>query len=122
MAMGVGLALLTALWLALAIRKGVTQANYQRIQVGMTLQEVQSVLGGPPGNYSRYPDKEAGLWTIDPDRPDLNRQFFIGRYVWVGNEVAVAVWFSDEQRVQKKEAYEMPKRGFLQRLCDLFPW
>jgi hypothetical protein len=85
----------------------------------MALQEVQSVLGGPPGNYCRFPDKEAGLWALDPDRPDLDRQFFIGREVWVGNELAVAVWFNDQERVARKEAYEMPERTFLQRLRDL---
>ena len=105
-------------WL-LEFRSGITKSNYRRIREGMTLQEVETVLGGPPGNYSRFPDKEAGLWTIDADRPDLNREFFIGREVWVGNELAVAVWFNDEERVQKKEVNQMPKRDLLQRLRDL---
>ena len=101
---------------------GLTQANYQRIREGMTLPEVEGLLGGPPGNYSRIPDKEAGLWTIDPDRPDLNRQFFIGREVWVGNELAVAVWFDDHGRVARKESYETLDRGLLQRFRDLLGW
>lgn len=113
------LVLLGMVWL-LKFRPGITQSNCERIREGMTLQEVQSVLGGPPGNYSRFPDKEAGLWTIDADRPDLNREFFIGREVWIGNELAVAVWFNDEERVEKKETYQMPKRDLLQRLRDLF--
>jgi hypothetical protein len=105
MAVGAGLAVLPILWYALSLRPGVTQANYERIQEGRTLQEVESLLGGPPGNYSRIPDKEAGLWTIDPSRPDLNRQFFIGREVWIGNELAVAVWFDDQGRVARKERW-----------------
>jgi len=28
---------------------------------------------------------------IDPNRPDLNRQFFLGREVWIGDAVAVAI-------------------------------
>src|SRR5262245_42424743 len=69
---GGGLVALTVLWLALPPRPGITPANYQRIGEGMSLPEVQALLGGPPGNYSQIPDKEAGLWALDSDRPDLN--------------------------------------------------
>src|SRR5262245_30022210 len=119
LAVGAGLAVLPILWYAFSLRSGVTQANYERIRDGMTLREVANLLGGPPGNYSRIPDKEAGLWTIDPSRPDLNRQFFIGREVWIGNELAVAVWFDDQGRVARKESYETLNRSLLQRLRDL---
>jgi hypothetical protein len=122
MAVGAGLAVLPILWYALSLRPGVTQANYQRIREGMTLQEVESLLGGPPGNYSRIPDKEAGLWTIDPSRPDLDRQFFIGREVWIGNELAVAVWFDDQERVARKESYATLDRSLLERLRDRLGW
>jgi hypothetical protein len=104
-AAGAGLAVLPLLWCASSLRPGLTRANYERIREGMTRQEVESLLGGPPGNYSRIPDKEAGLWTIDPSRPDLNRQFFIGREVWIGDELAVAVWFDDKGRVFRIEYY-----------------
>src|SRR5262245_41091497 len=120
MMVGAGLAVL--LWYALFLRPGITQANYQRIREEMTLQEVENLLGGPPGNYSRIPDKEAGLWTIDPNRPDLDRQFFIGRQVWIGNELAVAVWFDDQERVVRKESYETLDRSLLQRLHDFLGW
>ena len=122
MAGGAVLAALPIVWLAFVFRPGITQANYERIREGMTLQEVQKLLGGPPGNYSRIPDKEAGLWTIDPNRPDLNRQFFIGREVWIGNELAVAVWFDDQERVVRKESYETLDRSALQRLRDRLGW
>ena len=119
---GAGLAALAILWLACALRPGITQANYERIRVGMTLPEVEDRLGGPPGNYSRIPDKEAGLWTIDPNRPGLNRQFFIGREVWIGDELAVAVWFDERGRVVRKESYPTLGRSLLQRLRDLLGW
>ena len=122
LAFGAGLAALAVLGHALSLRPGVTQANYERIREGMTLREVENLLGGPPGNYSRIPDKEAGLWTIDPSRPDLNRQFFIGREVWIGNELAVAVWFDDQGGVTRKESYETLDRSLLQRLSDLLGW
>jgi hypothetical protein len=85
----------------------------------MTLPDVENLLGGPPGNYSRIPDTEAGLWTIDPSRPDLDRQFFIGREVWIGDALAVAIWFDDQGRLVRKEPHETLDRGLLQRLRDL---
>jgi hypothetical protein len=30
--------------------------NYQFVQRGMTLPEVEALLGGPPGNYGQYPN------------------------------------------------------------------
>jgi hypothetical protein len=122
MGVGAGLALLPILGYAVSLRPRVTQANYERIGEGMTLPEVENLLGGPAGNYSRIADKEAGLWTIDPSRPDLNRQFFSGREVWIGHEVAVAVWFDDQGRVVRKESYETLDRGLLQRFRDLLGW
>ncbi len=119
MGVGVGLAVLPILARALSLRPGITRANYERIREGMTLQQVEGLLGGPSGNYSRIPDKEAGLWAIDPDRPDLGRRFFIGREVWTGDALAVAVWFDDEGRVARKESYETLDRGLLRRLRDL---
>ncbi|HYT90030.1 MAG TPA: hypothetical protein VEL76_15090 [Gemmataceae bacterium] len=120
----VGIAL-TVVVLALGVTErllwqpGVTEANVRRLRAGMTLQEVENLLGGPSGNYSRIPDEEAGLWTIDPNRPDLNRQFFIGREVWIGDAVAVAVWFDAQGRVVRKESYQTLNRGPLQGLRDL---
>jgi len=122
MAVGAGLAVLPLLGYAFSLRPGLTQANYERIRDGMTFQQVEDRLGGPPGNYSRIPDKEAGLWTIDPNRPGLNRQFFIGREVWIGDELAVAVWFDERGRVVRKESYPTLGRSLLQRLRDLLGW
>jgi hypothetical protein len=40
--------------------------------------------------------------------------------VITGNELAVAVWFNDQERVIRKAKYAMPERSFLQRLRDRF--
>jgi hypothetical protein len=105
-------------WLGLP-RPGVTRANYERIQEGMTLPEVESILGGPPGNYSRLPDNEAGLWAIDFADPELGPQYFRGREAWVGGELAVAVWLNDQGRVRRKAAFDVPEPTFLDRLRRL---
>jgi hypothetical protein len=107
-----------AAWLQLP-RPGVTRANYERIQEGMTLPEVAGILGGPPGNYSRFPDNEAGLWALDWADPELGLQYFRGREACVGTELAVAVWFNDQGRVRRKAAFEVPEPTFLDRLRRL---
>lgn len=38
---------------------GVTRANFERIEVGMTEAEVERILGGPPGVYTNRPDIQA---------------------------------------------------------------
>ena len=52
--LGLGLALVALVALALAVtdwalsmRPGVTEANFKRIQPGMTMQQVETLLGGP---------------------------------------------------------------------------
>ena len=49
-----GLALLVAacgVWMIVANRHGITADGYEKIQNGMTQQQVEAILGGPPGDY-----------------------------------------------------------------------
>jgi hypothetical protein len=43
-------------------RPRITQANFERIKVGMRLEEVEAILGVPPGDYTTepVPDLEVG--------------------------------------------------------------
>jgi hypothetical protein len=61
--LGVGLALVALAlavtdW-ALSLRYGVTEANYRRIRPGMTLEQVEAILG-PPGGTGYH----ATTWAI----------------------------------------------------------
>jgi hypothetical protein len=103
-------------------RPGISRANYNLIREGMTRAEVETVFGGPPGNYSQFPDREAGLWAIDPDDPALGRPDFIGREVWIAADLAVTVWFDERQRAVKKAARDNPRRSFADRLRAWLGW
>ncbi len=50
----------TVAWLTVPRWMSLNLANYERIQVGMTMSEVKGVLGGPPGYYCM------GNWTLGP--------------------------------------------------------
>jgi hypothetical protein len=58
------------IWYALTPRHGMTKANFRRIQVGMTLEEVEEILGRPPCWEG---DEIAGALTVI-DSAELNHQ------------------------------------------------
>src|SRR5947207_2256469 len=72
----------------------INPATFERIQVGMTLEEVQAVLGKPPGYYrtDREPFPKGfptrALKPIYPGTPKF----------WVGNSYEIIVWFNEEGR------------------------
>lgn len=69
---------------------GITKANYERITVGMTLQEVEAVLGCPPGDYT---DGQAL-------NPHLRDSAPCGQWLGFGGEVGVD--FDPAGRVERK--------------------
>src|SRR5438874_7970559 len=69
-------------------RSGITQENFERIKEGMTEEEVEEILGGPPGTYT--------------DRPIIVFESGVMfRRWWVGEEgiVTIEVTFDEPQRV-----------------------
>lgn len=81
----------------------VNRANFQRIQVGMTLAEVEDILG-PPGDHagviylSRC--RLSGRWP-ESERDDQGAGF-----EWMSNEGEIAIWFDEDRRVAKTRFWE----------------
>src|SRR4051794_21723911 len=80
-----------ALWLQLRSRDRITYDSFATIQMGMTREEVQEILGGPPGQY--VPLKMCVLRGMDPAEE------------WDGAEAVVLVEFDKNNRVVRKEIY-----------------
>src|SRR5260370_37702519 len=72
----------------------VSKEDCNRIQIGMTREEVEWTIGIPPGNYvSDYYD------YIPP--PSSLADY--GVVEWVSDEGAINVWFDEEDRVERVE-------------------
>jgi hypothetical protein len=91
--LGVGLALVAlALALtdwALSLQPGVTEANFRRIRVGMTIEEVETLLGGPGEiinqqlvclDFHWYGD--TGLAVVALDRRGDDQTWRVTESVW----------------------------------------
>ena len=99
---------LTVIWLTLP-HPGVTWANYERIQDGMTLEEVRGILGG---------EGEKGL----AHEPGL---VYDDQRVWVEGDLGIVTFFRSG-RLVRKDAFALnpplPAPTFWDRLRRLLPW
>lgn len=75
--------------------------TFERVQVGMTREEVKATIGGPPGDYI------SADWMLVPYRTDI---WFNSPTVWVSNGDKLQVWYADDGRVT--EARVGPSRYF----------
>jgi hypothetical protein len=88
-------AVMLAAWL-LWPRTAITWENYERIQVGMTLAEVEGILGGPARDESTGP-----LVAASPDVDDSLVELFPYFYNWhVLVRTRPACWTSDRLMVR----------------------
>jgi hypothetical protein len=103
--LGVALVLLGG-WLTLGLsrpRHRITRENIERIEQGMTRQEVAALLGAPPGNYSRHQIPalyDPGLGHSGPPVDELHDCEGTVEE-WVGDRSAVRVCFAANGRVAK---------------------
>jgi hypothetical protein len=78
---------------------GIAIENYPKIQEGMTIQDVQSILGVGPGDFSGagkqwwidLTKKTMGTWN---DKPPS--------HIWFGEEVTIGIWLDEAGSVAHK--------------------
>src|SRR5687768_7409723 len=79
---------LTLWWTA--PRHNISQAGFDAIQLGMTQEEVEAILGGPPGIYGRKdPDEVPWFDQIDGNSRD---RWALPMMQWVGDNFGIAVF------------------------------
>jgi hypothetical protein len=64
------------------------RTSFEKINKGMTLAEVEAILGGPPGDY-----------TTRPTISECDVGWGPGEKEWVSDEGAISVWFDPEGRI-----------------------
>ena len=98
-------------------KSAINQENFDRIQVGMTEDEVEAILGGPPGNYTdrRYPMSYTGGSLLYRS--------------WIGDGGVISIGGSRDQDDPNAPwrvscTYFTPHRPepFVDRVLDLLPW
>jgi|GEM_PF-2001684 len=96
-----GLAVLTAL----PSRAGVTKANYDRIEEGMTLAEVQEVFGKEGIVFHGYPNKTAQA------------------YCWQNTDCSLAIlFFDDNRKVVEKAKWAGSTESIGDKIRRLIGW
>ncbi len=84
---------IVALWWFTAPRHhAITEANYDRVRVGMSLAELESVFEAPPGNY-RTCNGIAPVATMGRMDPTI---------WWASDELTVNIWFGPDGTVAEK--------------------
>lgn len=109
-------ALLAALLLPQRAQPTITQASCDRIQLGMTPEQVEQLLGGPDGVYT------SRSVVVVMDGADTHRR----RRRWFGDEgvIVIELSFFDHKTVIEKSFDPFPPETFgevLQRLLPRYP-
>jgi hypothetical protein len=102
-------------------RSGVTLENYERIQVGMTLPEVEGILGTPVDGY--FMDEDENVLYLADVVDDESGELSKLNILWVGDDVVVRVTLDSRKQVHSKsiEKKAHPSTLFA-RLRRLLPW
>src|SRR5262245_10157076 len=130
--LGVGLALVAAGlaftdW-ALSLRPGVTERNVQRVRQGMTVWEVEALLGGPGkfvgGGGSVFERSHPGEPLGRGGMFEMSRW---ERYLWAGPDGVASVRFALDSSLKPRSVSEVTFRrtagpGLLARLRAWLGW
>ena len=77
----------------------VTRPRFEMIKIGMVEKEVEQILGGPAGLYTKSP--KLGVTARPRQKGDPKE--------WWGDEGIVFIWFSAEDKVTKKLFFPYPE-------------
>jgi hypothetical protein len=93
-----GASVAVVIWLLLPRPSAINAENAAKIQQGMTLDEVEAILGGPPrfDATGRVSYCLTGIPGGRPLTPNLRE--------WTSNEVLVMVWLGPDNRVERRVA------------------
>jgi hypothetical protein len=86
-------------WLLRPRPTAITEENYGAIRVGMTLEEVEAILGGPAGNYGFRVERIVQTHD-DIDVPRLAECRYLQ---WIDSRQMVGVQFDADHRVVGKD-------------------
>ena len=114
-----GVAGFLVVWAVLRSGDRITEGNYERIREGMTLAEVEALLGGPPGDYTRG---QADPLFITTSGDPANNVWLRGTiHAWQGPQLTVEVVIAPAGGVLAKHCWptaysRRPTLSFLIRL------
>jgi hypothetical protein len=100
------------------LRRNITADAYARIQLGMTQEEVEGILGVPPGDYAW------GEWLkndtlVSADFKSSNDRL---RYeLWHGSGVRIAIGFDQQSKVVSKTYWIERRETIWQYLRRMVP-
>ncbi len=95
------LALVSAVWWFWP-RTLITRENLAKLTPGMTRTEVEAILGGPAGDYSRRADEAAVLVSTVKPRPGVVTHW------WAGNEAIILVDIGPDDRAVATDVLNLP--------------
>jgi hypothetical protein len=83
-------------WWRLSAPPRINWDDFRQLKAGMTQEEVEAILGGPPGDYSAGPPQNKQNITISfADDPILTRK------EWRSDTLKIAVGFDDQGRLAR---------------------
>jgi hypothetical protein len=97
----------------------ITPENYERIREGMTIEEVQAIIGAPPGNCSKR------FWKQQPPTVVGN---IIGDhrkgqpFFWMGDKGRIVVVLDQNGKVTQKEFNEAPQEPSSKVIRQILNW
>ena len=117
-------------------RDRITAESWEKIQLGMTVEEVQDILGGPGNDFKEAEDlydrvvAKSGKEPLDhaslryePDKQFAEEETKVMR-VWVGREAVIGIVFDPENCVKKKafQRGRLAEPNLIDRLRDWLGW